>query len=112
MPFPYSKNYTNDYLIHDFSLSEIKLLKRKQRFEFRNQMMNDIFPYMTLNETIQLMQNMTDKMPRNRSNPHPTGLYIETKHYQYYLDHYGLNFAEILFEHLKAFSLETVEKSI
>jgi len=112
MPFPYSKNYTNDYLIHDFSLSEIKLLKRKQRFEFRNQMMNDIFPYMTLNETIQLMQNMTDKMPRNRSNPNPTGLYIETKHYQYYLDHYGLNFAEILFEHLKAFSLETVEKSI
>jgi hypothetical protein len=28
------------------------------------------------------------------------------------LDKHGLNFAEILFEHLKAYSLETVEKSI
>jgi glycerophosphoryl diester phosphodiesterase len=28
------------------------------------------------------------------------------------LDNYGLNFADILFDHLKAFSLETVEKSI
>jgi len=75
-------------------------------------MMNDIFPFMTFNETIQLMQSMADKMPRNRSSPHPTGLYIETKHYQYYKEHYGLDFAEILYEHLKAFSLESVDKSI
>jgi glycerophosphoryl diester phosphodiesterase len=79
LPEPYGSTYTNDYFIHDFTLAEIKLLKRKQRLPYRNQMLNEMFPYMTFNETVQLMQSMADKKQKNRSNPYPTGLYIETK---------------------------------
>lgn len=62
---PYDKWYRNDWLIHDFTLEEIKKLNRKQRYpQFRNVMLDKMFKYMTLNETIELMQEMAVKMPR------------------------------------------------
>ena len=42
-------------------------------------MLDKIFKYMTLNETIELMQEMAVKMPRGQDKKYPIGLYIETK---------------------------------
>jgi glycerophosphoryl diester phosphodiesterase len=39
----YSPDYKDDWLIHDFTLAEIKTLRKKQRFDYRNPMMNDIW---------------------------------------------------------------------
>lgn len=103
-----SLTYTNDYLIQDFTLAEIKTLKRTQRYDYRNQMLNDIWGFLTLNETIELMQTMQIKMPDNRD--YPIGLYIETKQYNWYLDTYGLDSAQMLHDHLSTYSLDTVEK--
>ena len=52
---PYNNVYIDDFLIHDFTLAELKQLKRTQRFQNRNQMLNDIFTFMTLDEVIYLM---------------------------------------------------------
>jgi len=38
---PYDNVYVNDYLIHDFTLAELKLLRRKMRYWSRNQYFND-----------------------------------------------------------------------
>merc|ERR1712086_589084 len=94
--------------IQDFTLAEIKTLKRTQRYDYRNQMLNDIWGFLTLNETIELMQTMQIKMPDNRD--YPIGLYIETKQYNWYLDTYGLDSAQMLHDHLSTYSLDTVEK--
>lgn len=45
----------NDYLIRNFTLVEIKTLRRNQRFAIRNQDLNGLFPMVTLEETIDLM---------------------------------------------------------
>ena len=90
--FPYGDNYFDDFLIHDFTLAELKTLKRRQRFDFRNQDMNDLFPMMTLEETIDLMYSMQKKNPtEGRSSP--IGLYIETKMYEFYLKNYNIDSA-------------------
>jgi len=38
-------------------------------------------------------------------------LYIEIKEYPWYLETYGMNLAKALFETLKKYGLETVEKA-
>jgi hypothetical protein len=64
---------------------------------------------MTLEETIELMYSMQKMNPKvNRTSP--VGLYIETKMYQYYLDNYQINSADMLFETLQKYNLETVDK--
>ena len=40
---PYDNVYKNDYLIRDFDLSEIKMLRRKMRYQNRTQFFNDEF---------------------------------------------------------------------
>ncbi len=40
---PYTEVYTNDYLIHNFTLQELKMLRRKARYPIRNQMFNAEF---------------------------------------------------------------------
>lgn len=34
--FPYGNKYPNDYLIKDFTLAELKMLRRKMRYTQRN----------------------------------------------------------------------------
>jgi hypothetical protein len=63
---------------------------------------------MTLNETIELMHTMAEKMPNRTRGDYPIGLYIETKQYGMYLDNYGINSAQMLFDHLKHYNLETI----
>ena len=38
---PYDNVYQNDYLIRDFTLQELKMLRRKMRYTTRNQYFND-----------------------------------------------------------------------
>lgn len=40
---PYNYNYTNDWLINDFTLEELLTLRKKERYSKRNQALNGIF---------------------------------------------------------------------
>jgi hypothetical protein len=51
-------------LIHDFTLAELRELKRTQRYEKRNQDLNTAFSFMTLNETIELMFELNKNYPK------------------------------------------------
>jgi len=106
---PYTNTYVDDYLIHDFTLEELKGLRRKMRFADRNQGLNDIYTIMTLEETIDLMLELNRDFPRS-DRTHPVGLYIETKMYNYYLKEHGVDTAEELYNVLKSYDLETIEK--
>ena len=55
---------------------------------------------------------MNSDMPRTISSSVTAGLYIELKDYAFYNTGYGLNMAEMLYDKLKEYNLETVEKSI
>ena len=48
---------------------------------------------------------------RSKDRDYPIGLYIETKQYEFYLQNFGLNSAQLLYDHLAAHDLETIEKS-
>ena len=64
---------------------------------------------MTLEETIELMFDLQKSLPKERE--YPIGLYIETKMYKFYVENYGIDPAEKLYEVLKKYDLETIEKS-
>jgi glycerophosphoryl diester phosphodiesterase len=51
----YGSHYNNDWLIRDFTLAELKTLRRNQRYSFRNHDLDGLFDIMTLEETIELM---------------------------------------------------------
>ncbi len=65
---------------------------------------------MTLEETIELLLDLNANQPRKDINQ-KVGLYIETKMYNFYLSNRSHNIADMLFETLKKYDLETVEKS-
>ena len=44
--------FTNDYLVHEFTLNELKVLNLKQRFAHRNPYMNGVFKVTSLAEVI------------------------------------------------------------
>ena len=52
---PYTEVYTSDYLIHDFTLQELKTLRRRARYPIRNQMFNAEFSMLTLEDTIEML---------------------------------------------------------
>lgn len=64
---------------------------------------------MTLEEIIEMMLDLQKTQPKNRN--YPIGLYIETKMYMFYLEKFGIDSAEKLYEILKKYDLETIEKS-
>ena len=108
-PLPYNNTYLNDFLIHDFTLAELKKLKKIQRYSQRNQMLNGIFDFMTLDETVELMFKMNKEHP-HVGRKYPVGLYIETKMYNFYKDR-GFDSAEMVINTLKKHGLDSVEKS-
>ena len=57
------------------------------------------------------MLALAEKYPNATGREYPIGLYIETKQFGFYRDNYGLDIAEMVFNTLKAYGLETVEKS-
>lgn len=106
---PYTNTYIDDFLIHDFTLEELKGLRRRMRFADRNQGLNEFYTIMTLEETIDLMFELNTDFPRTDAE-FPVGLYIETKMYNYYKEH-GTDTAELLFKVLQSYDIETVEKA-
>ena len=102
--------YINDYLIHDFTLEEIKSLRRKMRYASRNQYFNAQFQMLTLEETIEMLLNMNANHPRTDIGE-KVGLYIETKMFNFYKNVHGIDIAEQVFNTLKKYGLETIEKS-
>ena len=83
-PYPYDYNFTGDFLIHDFTLAELKELRKIERYKSRNHHLDGIFSYVTLEEAIELVLDMNKKFPHHGSKTFPTGLYIETKMYEFY----------------------------
>ena len=49
---PYDNTYIDDYLIRNFTLAELKMLRRKQRFPNRDPFFNDKFQILTFEEVI------------------------------------------------------------
>jgi len=97
----YTNVYKDDWLIHDFTLAELKELRRNQRYSIRNADFNGLFQIMTLEEVIEQMFELQKINPEvNESRTNRVGLYIETKMYAFYLDNYGINIAQMLFDTL------------
>ena len=104
----YDNDCTDDYLIREFTLEELKGLRRRQRYSTRNTDLDDLFQIMTFEEVIEQMQGLYQSHPKTR--PWKIGLYVETKMYQFYLDNYGENIAQMTYDVLKKYGLETIDK--
>lgn len=65
---------------------------------------------MTLEETIELMLELNQNQPRADISM-PVGLYIETKMFNFYQNTYGEDLAEMLFNVLQKYNIETVDKA-
>jgi len=80
------------YFTKDFTLQEIKEIRQVQRFSFREQVYNGIYPIMSLEEVIDFSisssQNGSQHMSSHCSKFHSLnpsiGLYVETKHPSWY----------------------------
>lgn len=107
---PYGTTEKDNYLINDFTVAELKMLRRKMRYPSRNQFLNSQFEIQTLDETIELLLTLNQDFPQTNRDM-KVGLYIETKMYNFYKQERGVDIAELLYENLKKFDLETVEKS-
>jgi len=99
----------DDYLINNFTLAELKMLRRRMRYPTRNQGYNGLFQMMSVEEIIQDVFHMNAMWPK-KDRGTKIGLYIETKLHPYYLEH-GFDTAQMLFDLLKKYNIETVEKS-
>ena len=87
------------------------MVKRRQRYAFRSTAADGIYEIQTLDEVIQLMFTLKKNYKAMISDNPTPGLYIEIKEYPWYINTYGMNLAQALFETLKKYGLETVEKA-
>lgn len=93
----------------DFTLAEIKMLKRKQRYSSRQHASDSTFRVLTAEETIQNLLMLNENLPW-KENDYPTGLYIEAKYYDFYLAEYNVDTVVMLHDLLKKYDLESIEK--
>jgi len=77
------------YFSDDFTIKEIKSLRTKERFEFRDHSWDFIYPMPTLQEVITFVKAKEVELNRK------IGIYIETKHPHYYRS-VGLPLDELL----------------
>jgi len=104
--------FLNDYPVPEFTLEECRMVKRRQRFDYRSTHMNGLWDIPTLEEVIQHMYFLQTDFTRSRINATFTpGLYIEIKEPQWYLDNYSIDMTQALYDALAAHGLETIEKS-
>ena len=93
---PYFARYSQDYLIANFTLAELRTLRRKTRYGVdRNPYLHGEF--MTLEEVVELALELNHQWPR-KDIGQKVGLYIETKMYDYYLTEQKVDIAEKLFQ--------------
>jgi hypothetical protein len=74
-------------------------------------LLDDVWTYMTLNETIELMLEMQGDGNQKSQLGYPTGLYIEPKAYQWYMETYNVDILKITHDHLIAYGIDTIAKS-
>ena len=105
-------NCTDDYLVNDFTWTELieAGLKVKTRMKNRNHFYDNMFPPMRLEDAIELLLDLNEKAPR-KERQFKTGLYIETKNVRFYKEKRNVDIANILYETLKKYNLETVKKA-
>jgi glycerophosphoryl diester phosphodiesterase len=65
---------------------------------------------LTLEEVIEMMLDLNQNFPRKDLSM-PVGLYVETKMYNFYKSNFGIDFADVLYNVLKKYDLETVAKA-
>jgi hypothetical protein len=65
---------------------------------------------LTLEDTIEMLLELNQNFPRGDISQ-KVGLYIETKMYSFYKHNFGIEFADVLYNVLKKYDLETVAKS-
>jgi glycerophosphoryl diester phosphodiesterase len=70
---------TNDFMFIDFTIAEIKMVKRRQRFSYRSTATDGFFQVPTFEEAIQHMIFMRDNYSRRVGTDTVPGLYIEMK---------------------------------
>jgi glycerophosphoryl diester phosphodiesterase len=100
--------YKDDYEIIDFTLAELQMLKRRQRYDFRSTYTNEKYNMVSLDEIISQVNLLNDDFPRRINNGTKVGLYIEIKNYDWYLSEHNIDMAEQLFKALNNHGLGTI----
>ena len=107
---PYHYHYTDDWLINDFTLEELLTLRKKERYSKRNQAMDGLYQFVTVEEAIEFQLRLNKEKPSYQYKTRPTGLYIETKMWQFYQDR-KIDIATMLYDVLTKYELNTVAKA-
>jgi len=102
----------DDYLVNDFTWKELidAGLKVKNRIAKRNHYYDNLFPPMRLEDAIELMIELNEKAPK-KDRQFRTGLYIETKAVRFYKEKRNVDIAQILYQTLVKYGLDSVEKA-
>jgi len=86
----------NGFFIDDFTLEELKTLRLREHYSFRDQSWNDLYSLVTLQEFLSFIQSKELELGRR------IGIYLETKHSSYYRS-IGLPLEEKLVATLRQF---------
>ena len=78
--------YNNNYEIIDFTLAELQILKRRQRYAYRSTLENDKYNIMDFDSIVNFVNLLNDDFPRKINSQTKVGLYIEIKNYDWYLE--------------------------
>jgi len=81
------------YFIHDFTVTELKSLRTRERYPFRTQAWNGLYPVATLQEYLTFIRAKSIELNKK------IGVYLETKHPSFYRST-GLPLEELLVQTL------------
>jgi len=88
------------YFVDDFTISELKTLRIRERYSFRSQTWNGLYSIATLQEFLMLVRAKESELGKR------IGIYLETKHPSYYRS-IGLPLEEILVSTLHDFGYQS-----
>jgi len=106
---PSLNSCTNDYIIPYFTLAECKMVKRRQRFDYRSTALDGLFDIPTFEEAIEHMTFLKTNYKRKVGTSTTPGLYIELKEPEYYLNEFGIDIGQAVFDVLQKYGLETIQ---
>lgn len=100
---------TRDYLFPEFTLGEVRMVKRRQRFSYRSTALDGLWSIPTFEEVIKHMQFLSATYDRSRVGAETLpGLYIELKQPQWYLETYNMDIAQAIFDVLQKYGLSDI----
>jgi len=104
--------WLDDYPIPEMTYEECRMVKRRQRYDYRSNVMDDFFMIPSVQEVVDQMKFLTSNYnTRSHINATVPGLYIEIKEPAWYISSYGIDMTQALFDFLEKNGLETIEKS-